>query len=171
MTISAAVRGEDAQRALLLLLERVGDRGIDEEDANIEDPPFNELLKTTWATLERRGYVKDIGQYGPKHYQLTEEGWLKALALSDQPETPEFTRRVQVLLQALKRAVDERSGDGLLDVREIASNTGLPLGWVWNGARAQLLDFLYPGRGYALEMLDGVTVRVPADFGHEPIDI
>ena len=67
----------------------------------------------------------------------------------------------------MKRAVDGRHREAILDSAELAQSAGLPEGWVWNILEGQVLHRLDPLRRYSVRVENGL-VYVPSTFGHEP---
>lgn len=133
---------------------------------------LTEVPRTTFDELEQRGYIH-VEEFfgGNRHYHLTPAGWLKALVLSDRLDTRQEQERREILLRFLKSKVAARSGRELVDCREVAQETGLPSGWVYNAVESQLLDHCYPNRHFRLETDGGHDIIIPPTFGLEPVDL
>ena len=79
MTLSPDVRLDNHKTAFSLLLEELGDRAIDVTVFQPDTPAFKDILRTTWESLERDGYLSAVASLG---YRLTAKGWLLALEAS-----------------------------------------------------------------------------------------
>ena len=133
---------------------------------------LDEVPRTTFDELEQRGYVH-IEEFfgGNRNYQLTPAGWLKALMTSDRIDSQAERERRETFLKHLKSKVSARAGNEVVDGREVAAETGLPGGWVFNAVESQLLDHCYPNRHFRLVTNDGYDIVIPPTFGLEPVDL
>jgi hypothetical protein len=61
MTLSPDVRHKTA---FSLLLEELGDRAIDVTVFQPDTPAFKDILRTTWESLERDGYLSAVASLG-----------------------------------------------------------------------------------------------------------
>jgi hypothetical protein len=81
---------------------------------------------------------------------MTAWGWLRGLELTGRLSAQSTAERAIVLIRALKAKVKGRIDHHreVVDAPELAAETGLPCGWVHNALTSNLLDALYPNRGY-----------------------
>jgi DNA-binding Lrp family transcriptional regulator len=167
VTIDRDTRDAAATRALIRLADLCGDaRGLrfGEADLIAASP-----LRTTLAELEEAGYIRQIVfSSNPNPYTLTRDGWLESQRVSGRLESDEFHQRRGRLCAAMKRAVDGRHREAILDCAELAQEAGLPEGWVWNILEGQVLHSLDSLNRYAVRFEDGL-IYVPSTFGQEPI--
>lgn len=167
MTISNEDRQADIDRALVLMLAGLGEHFVYEIAFRIEEPPFDEIKMTTWATLEKREWAKSTRE-NVACYWLTPKGWIAALKASGKYDEPELIERAQKLAAALKECVKGRELEHLRGVLtdhwELTARTQLPVNWLLNALDSQLLDELWPGRNMRV-IQDRKSVRVPIDFG------
>jgi hypothetical protein len=105
MTLSRDVRLENHKTAFSLLLQKLGDRAIDVTVFDSTTPVFKDVLRTTWESLERDGYLSAVASLG---YRFTAKGWLVALEASNIRGSPAFEKRLGGVLAAMKRRVKGR---------------------------------------------------------------
>ena len=167
MTLPLDTHREDQAELLKRLLEATGD-GYAMDIYETKDPRFAGILPTSWVHLERSGYLKAQHSFGNPSYELTPDGWLVAMALTHALTTRATVERSQKLLRAIKARVDRDAHlAALIDEREVAAETDLPAGWVYNALASNLLDELYEGRGYRIEYdYRSRCFRAPVTFGH-----
>lgn len=71
--------------ALLLMLEGLDSKPITDVEFEPAEAPFSDsVFATTWKDLEYRGYVHRRQTVGKVAYILTGDGWLAAIAYSDE---------------------------------------------------------------------------------------
>jgi hypothetical protein len=165
MTESAEDRRENYYLALRLMLERVpSDRRYYEADIDADMQPFSAILPTTWRELERRGCVTG---WGFNRYDLTAEGWLEGLRATGQLGGQDIKQKAGKLAAALKSRVEGRKQDEWVRLQELASETGLPEGWIFNAIDSRLLMELFGIHDASWDPNDRMknSILVPLDFG------
>jgi len=139
MTISPERRKELMREALRLMLLDLGNshafdevaHQVVEQDAAVA--PFQDIPWTTWEDLEARGYVEAEHVMGAQRFVLTGAGWIAALKVSKQYDTPQHQAQVNTLRRALVDLNKGRPAEGTLtDINEIVSRTSLLRAITWN---------------------------------------
>ena len=104
---------------------------------------------------------------GEARYRLTYHGWLRALIVSGDVDTPLVRDRCAGLARALKRVVKGRKShyDEFASVSGIAADNSLPEGWVVNAIHSKLLGVVFPDDKWDAQMDGGNTIRVSPTFG------
>jgi hypothetical protein len=154
---------------LSLLLQELGDRAIDVTVFEPGAPVFKDVLRTTWESLERDGYLSVVASLG---YRLTAKGWLVALEASNIRGNPAFEQRLGGVLAAMKRHVKPRQDSQVVPLSQLAAESGEPEGFLFN-----IVDSKSSSTGNARTGAEwfpearGRLVLIPVGFNLEPIDI
>ena len=153
------------------MLKELGDAAIVAHEFDPKAPSFSSVLSTTWRELESRFFVDRLDVIGGRTYLLTGDGWFRALELAGDLKDQHLLRRLSTLAAALKSSVKGRQEDTFLYVDAVASQTGLSVDWIFNAIEARLLDRQFKRRGaeWADRGRRRTVIRVPLDFGHEPL--
>jgi len=153
-----------------MMLSELGDEAIDTTLFDAAQPPFSDqVLQTTWEELARQKYVELIGT---TQYRLTSQGWLVGLELSGAVQSPTYQERVGRLLAAMKRHVKARTGAAIVQLRQLADESGEPEGWIFNVIDSKASATGNQRTGARWHSGDrGRLVEIPVDFNLEPIDI
>lgn len=162
MTHSADTLKANAEKALRLMWEHIGDRGHDELWFDPESADWSFVLPTTWARLTAQMYVNQSGL----EYQLDAFAWARAEGRFSDPEV--LAQRCHALRRALSGIVtaNGRQDDMITDLRELHSLSGLPEGWIFNALRGVLLTSVFPDDECVVgEEHGGRAFRVPRNFG------
>ncbi len=171
MTISVARRKDDVRAAVVKLSDIVGDDHRIEHHFSPEDPRFSDFIETTWREL----LDADLLELRGRSLALTGFGWITGLRLGGRLQSAEVRLRAQAVVKALKARVKGRHGlhDELVDVRELAAELQLPIGWLWNAMDADLLEKVFPKdrMNARLDRQHKTLIRIPPTFGCDPIDI
>jgi len=171
MTISKEKRLANLAEALEVILAKLGDLAVNRLLFKLDEPAFEEILSTTWAALEDKNFIK-VSRYfgGGGHFFLTSHGWLVAMEASGQLSSDEFCQKLGSVMQTLKGLVKGRGKIALAHCENVASEASVPPGFVWNiiDSNAIMLISNRIGAGWA-ENGQGRVIRVPVDFGHEPL--
>jgi hypothetical protein len=147
MSVSDVERRQDKHRTLCLIREQLGDRYVWQYGVEPTDPGFTDVLPTTWRELLDDGLIDDkLSSMNRSVFRLTTYGWLRALTLSNEVDSPESRERCTRLARALKAVVKGRSShyDAFISIAALASNAELPEGWVGNAIKAGLLGVVFP---------------------------
>jgi hypothetical protein len=117
----------------------------------------------------------DLLELRGRSLALTGFGWITGLRLSGRLQSAEVRLRAQTVARALKARVKGRHGlhDELVDVRELAQELPLPVGWLWNAMDTDLLQKVFPKdrMNARLDQQHKTLIRIPPTFGSDPIDI
>src|SRR5262249_11870839 len=93
MTSSQNQCAPNVPEALVLLLDRLGDRPIYMYEVVNDDLTVAHINRTTWQELTDRELVTAHIGIGCCRYQLTGSGWREALKCRGQLDTPDFQER------------------------------------------------------------------------------
>lgn len=171
MTHSVPRRKDDLRRALVKLVEIVGDDYCIEHFFRIDDPRLEGVLTTTWREMSDADLIDLSGH----DFSLTATGWLTGLRIAGKLGSPEVRARALEMVKALKAQVKGRHDlhDEVIDVREFAKEVNLPEGWVVNALDSGLLQKVFPKDriNASLDPEYKVLIRIPPTFGSDPIDI
>jgi hypothetical protein len=170
MTLSKTERSENIELALKLMMDELGDNAIDESWYEIDKPPYENIYSTTWQYLQDRYWIAGRNTMGSKRCQLTSSGWLEGLRITGLLEAEETKQMVGKLMAELKRSVDGRQDEGLVDIHRIVTDAGVPFGFVFNVIDSNYVDRVL-GRKGALwhPQAHGQLIKVPLDLGLEPL--
>ncbi len=168
MTLSKQQRMDDLEKALALILEQLGDRQLNRVLFNPGEPPFDEILPTSWPTLEEYGMI-DITSYlgGASHFTLTGHGWLTAMQDGGRTETEQFNQNLGRLMAAFKAKVKGRAQTAFAGVDEIAAASGLPAAFIWNIIESDAITVLKDRESAEWEGPGKNLIKIPIGFGHE----
>lgn len=167
MPVPADRRADDMQRALSLMAVAVGDEPMNAIVFSPDQPMFEGLLMTTWRELLDAGLIEDRKEKPGPSYRLTPLGWLAGLNARGALETDDVRARAITIRRALKDRVKGRQShyEAHVDVRLFASEINLPVGWVWNALRANLLSELFPNHMMNATLdHQGLLIRIPQTF-------
>lgn len=168
MTLSRDTRVHKMAEALRIPLDRLGDRPIYMDEVLSDDESVKDIYATTWQELEERGLVK--ARYGIAwcRYQLTGHGWLKALKLKGELETPEFQERLGRLNATLEGFVKGRREEGIEQVHVVAAKAEVSEEWLYNILESRIWQRELKRIG--AEFDDSQTmVIIPIRFDMEPL--
>ena len=133
MTLSNQARTENMAVALKLLLEHLGDRAIYMGEVLGDDPAFTSIYRTTWEELADQGLVIARPGLNWCRYELTGDGWLEALKLTGQLDSPEFQERFGRLNATLKSFIERNtSQEGFEQVHVVAAKAAVTEAWLYN---------------------------------------
>jgi hypothetical protein len=132
------------------------------------DPDFESLAPTTWRELVDEGLIEDRGEKPGPTFRLTPDGWIAGLELSGALIRQDIRERAITIRRALKARVKGRQEHygAHVDVRELAFEVGLPVGWVWNAIRSNLLQAMFPDdlMNAALDGRRELLIEIPPTF-------
>ena len=121
MTLSKDARWENVAQALLLLTDRTQHTSIMEVFID-EWMLGDEILPTTWDELKRRGLVRSAST--GRYYTLSGDGWLAALKLKNELDTPEMKLKAGKL-SSVRIPMMSISHSDLMPIRTERSDAGL----------------------------------------------
>jgi len=151
------------------MVTAIGDSDMQAHVFVANSPDFADLLPTTWSELSDQGLVVPRHVIGQAQWQLTPTGWLEGIRLSGTLESDECRERCIILIKALKAVIDGQRDvplDRSVDHWSLAAATSLPMGWIFNAIRSELLSVVFPGRRLnAYWDSGGRSFRVPPTFG------
>jgi len=169
MTLSADDRRRDMGLARELIIQAVGGHALDSVECDTDEPPFNQILPTTWKVLEDRVLIRRTPGWG-RRCELTGDGWYVCMKALGKFNEPEFHGMMQTLAAALQKQIKGRRDEALVYAESLANAAGLPLDFVFNAIESRLLDheFNIEGAYWDEHGRTGMWIRVPIDFGHPP---
>jgi hypothetical protein len=172
MTVPTARRQDHVRAALIQLVEIVGDDQRIEHHFSTDDERFAGFLETTWRNLLDAGFVELRSRFQGGLLVLTPSGWITGMRLSGRLHGEVVRERAQRIVRSLKARVKGRHGihDELVDVRDLARELDIPVGWLVNAMEAKLLDRVFAKDRMKLRY-DKLLVRIPPTFGSEPVEI
>lgn len=169
MSLSDARRIEAKAAVLAALAELLGDRAIFETHFKIAHEAFKDIPVTTWRELLDEGLVESKNTLGEQRVSLTPYGWLRGIELSGRIENAETRDRCVRLIRGLKKVVKGRSStmDRLARLDGLATEIGVPWGWVYNALKADLLSVVFPHDSWdaRLDLRSPAYIRVSPTFG------
>lgn len=167
MTLSKDQRIEDMARALVLMLERIGDRAIDAEEASVTEPPFDVVNQTTWIELRTRGWIRRFEVMGREAYFLTGSGWIRALEITGAVSDSGFDKNIGQLMAALKGLIEGRQAEASEHTDIVAQLARLSTDWIFNVIESNIIEQRYGRKGAHWDghYPRGKAIRVPIDFG------
>jgi hypothetical protein len=168
MPIDPKRRVSDLTQALTLMLDAQGDNPLNGIRFSPSESRFAGLAPTTWRELVDADLIEDRGEKPGPTFRLTPHGWLTALQLSGGLDRQDIRDRAITMRRALKAKVKGRREHygSHVDVRDFASEIGLPIGWVWNAMRANLLQALFPDdlMNATLDARRSLRIEIPPTF-------
>jgi hypothetical protein len=169
MTISAEVRLQNALALLALLYQTMEDAPIDLTTFDSRDGCFTSIQETSWDELVSEGL---LSKRRDSLYFFTAKGWSEAVIRAGDVDSPDFQHRLGQLSKALKDKIKGRQDTAFISLDEVANDSGLPSGWVFNAIDSHLLCRIY-GKKDAIwfEGTRGRVIEVPRDFGLVEIDL
>ena len=168
MPINYERRQSDLTQALRLMVEAQGDEPLNGMTFSPSDTRFQALIPTTWRELLDDGLIEDRGEKPGPSFRLTARGWLAGLQLTGALERQDIRDWAIGMRRALKARVQGRLEhyDARVDVREFAREIDLPIGWVSNAMRANLLQEVFKNH-LMNASLDKLLIRIPPTFDME----
>lgn len=157
--------------ALLLMLKELDQDGIDARKFAPPSDIFAPIYPTTWKELEDRLWIRRTDTIGHPFYRFTGDGWRTALDLIWNANQQMLTARLSKLAAALKDKVKGRDREGYVFLDSLAAETELPKNWIFNAIEGRLLDHRFGKTGayWDERSVRGTMIRVPIDFGMEPL--
>ena len=167
MTLSDDERSVNADLALRLMIEGVGDQEVARVLFPIDKPPYESIHRTTWQDLEDRQLIKPFPAAGPIRYVLTATGWLKGLEVSDAHEAPEMKDKIARLMGELKKYVKDRNEKGRAHSHIIAHDAGVPASFVHNILESNFIERVLKRKGVSYRVASpGYSIEIPINFDH-----
>jgi hypothetical protein len=168
MTLGRDQRAENCREALVLMLQKLGERAVYMEEFEDDDPALAGIYPTTWKELTDRCMVKARPGIRWCRYELTGYGWLTAMQATGQSAAPEFRERLGRLNAVLKSFVKGRHQEGFEQVHVVAAKANVSEEWLYNVVESRIWEEELNHKG--AEFDDSKTmVIIPIDFGMEPI--
>jgi hypothetical protein len=169
MTVSTERRKDHVRATLVRMVDAVADSHRLDHGFRPDDPRFDSVLPTTWRDMLDAELIENRSRHD---FVLTPFGWITGLRLRGWLAGDECRARARKIVQALKRRVKGRHGihDELVDVRTLAGEIGLPLGWLANAMEARLIERVFP-KDRVKVRYEKLLIRIPPTFGTDPIDI
>jgi hypothetical protein len=171
VTFSPADRLANLKLALTLCVQAVGDSATNEITLDASHADYSNILSTTWQELHEHHFVTHIDR--TPFYYLTGLGWVKGLEVAGTLQEPEFQAKAGRLSAILKRYVKARQTETLVSTWQVANDSQLPYGFVYNSIDGKLLEKLFKTKGADWKSLipAKMLILIPSNFGHEPLDI
>lgn len=168
MTLSKAERSENIELALQLMMGELGEHAINELFFEIGKPPYENIYPTTWQHLEAQYFIEPRDTFGARYRRLTGLGWLEGLRITGLLEAEKTKQMVGKLMAELKRSVDGRQDEGLVDIHRIVADAGVPFGFVFNVIDSDYVDRVLGRKGAVWHpQAHGQLIKVPVDLGLE----
>jgi hypothetical protein len=163
MTLSKDARQENRELALTILLGELGSRACESAFFTINEPPFSQILSTTWKLLTDAGLVRSIH---PFIYSLTGRGWLEGIRITDQI-TDSLRADVGRIMSSLKRHVDGRHEPAYVSFFSTEQDARVAPDLLFNVIESRFIENVFRRRGaYWHDRGQGQVILVPIDFGH-----
>jgi hypothetical protein len=170
MSLSKTERSENIELTLKLMMEELGEHGINEVWLDIDKPPYENVYSTTWQCLQDRYWIEVRNTMGRKRCQLTASGWLEGLRITGLLEAGEMKQKVGKLMAELKRSVEGRQDEAIVDMFRIVTEADVPFGIVFNIIDRGYVDRVLGRKGAVWHpQARGQLIKVPVDFGLEPL--
>jgi hypothetical protein len=164
MTKSREDRLASIDEAILLLMDNLHGRSIMEVfiDERFMD---DRILSTTWDELKDRYFVRETNSRYT--YTLSGLGWIIGLKLRGDFETDALKGMAGALCAALKDRVKGRQDDAMVQVAELAVETGIPEAFIRNAVEADLFYELFGTKGAAWASFEDRRrfILIPRGFG------
>ncbi len=149
------------------MLEQLSDGAIDDTLFDPTDASFQEIIPTTWSELERDGWVEQIRE--TQHYRFTGLGWLQAVKLAGRLDDDLLSTKAGRLFATMKSYVKGRQKPCVAKLAQLAQESGVPEGLVFNIIESNILEEHLKRRG-ARWQDRGRLIFIPVDFSVEPAD-
>ena len=163
MSHSEEKRIQNAELALKLMVEELGEGRIYGAWFLADEPPLDVIFRSTWEYLQRQGYVRH-GPGSKERYVLTPSGWLKGMELTGALRSEETMEKIQQLMAGLAEYVKDRK-EGFDLIQTIAGKIGLAEGFVHNIIASCYIEQVLARQGAELDSEQGHAIRIPSDFG------
>jgi hypothetical protein len=164
MPIPPKRRAADKREALIVMVEIMGDSELTTSRFSPTQIEFESLAPTTWRELVAEGFIEDRGEKPGPLFRMTADGWLKGLEISAAIDSDETRERAIKIRRALKERVNRNQfHDSYVDVRTLAEEIGVPVGWVFNVISANLLERLFPHHMMTVEFRR-LLIVIPSTF-------
>ena len=168
MTLSKTDRLEDADLALRLMMEELGEREFFKRVVSSTDtPPFDKIFSTTWQYLEDQFFIEPLSSAGRiRRYMLSGSGWLRGQELTGKLNpTKEKAGKV---MAAIKNHLEPRKDTKFVSADSIAAAAGVPLSFVRNMVESDFIENVFRRKGAKWHRgTYGNMIEVPVNFGHE----
>ena len=164
MSHSEETRIKNAELALKLMVEDLGEERIYGAWFPADESPLDQTFRSAWEYLQRQGYVRR-GPALKEEYVLTPSGWLKGMELTGALRSEETLQKVQQLMAGLKEYVKDRNQEGFDLIETIAGKVGLAKGFVHNIMASCYIEQVLGRQGAELDSEQGHAIRIPSDFG------
>jgi hypothetical protein len=164
MPLPPESRLTDMYRALELMTHEVGDNPMYLGYFDADKEPYAGTHPTTWRELEDRRLVTDTGH---RIYQLTGRGWLAGIRSLKYPDDPQFREKMSKLSATLKKQLQGRQEDALVDIYALERESGVSTGFIYNAIKSRLLDeeFRIKGASFAPDDHNENHVIIPLNYG------
>jgi hypothetical protein len=168
MSLSRNERSENIELALKLMMEELGEHGINEWSFEIDKSPYENIYPTTWQYLEDQYFIERRNRMGSRRCGLTGYGWLEGLRITGTLETPGIKKKVGKVMAELKRSVEGRQDEALVDANGIATGAGVPYGFLYNIIDSHYIENIIQRKGAAWHpQAPRQLIVIPVDFGLE----
>ncbi len=153
-------------KALLIMLDQLDGEAIYTREFEPQENLFRDIYKTTWPELEERYLIKPRHTIGTQRYELTGDGWYKAMELIWDDNKDVLNQWLGMLMKALKDELNARDEDVWVDFEPFVIASGLPLGFVYNAIESNLIEIRLSKKGaHWYESQPGQTIEIPSRFG------
>jgi len=169
MTLSKAERLADADLALRLMIEELGERAFFRRVLSPTDrPPYEGILPTTWQDLEDRFLIERFMSAGRiRRYELTGSGWLRGLELTGALDATK--EKAGTVMGAIKKQVEGRRDRAVVYSNSIAEGAGLTVDFVHNLLDSDFIPIVFKQKGVKFDRCTGgvYQIVIPVNFGLE----
>lgn len=169
VSLSKEERLRNIELALKLMLRDLGQNGIDGCLFELRSEVFKDVESTTWRQLQEMFLIERMDTMGNPACRLTGAGWRVALDMVWEDNKQVLQDALSKLAAALKDAVKGREEDAFVSLHSVASTCGLPENWVYNAIESRLLEHKFNMKGAYWYENRPPLIRVPLDFGLEPL--
>lgn len=159
-------RRKSQEFALRTMLHVLGDRAAGSSGFYMDGPLFEDVPRAAWIGLAKKECVRIVDFMGGRPVCfLTGTGWRSALETSGISQSAEFMERVARLANNLRERVQGRAIPAQVSLYQLATDTGLPEGFLWNVIESGVIGREAP---YWDPHADGpYMIEIPAGFGKE----
>ena len=170
MSLSKEDRLRNADEALQLMLELLGNKIISTFEFDIDKPPFEgQAYPTTWKYLEDQGLIERRDTLADRRCALTGMGWLSGLQAIGAHRSPELTEQVGRIMSVLKNLVKGRQEMAFANAVAVAEEANVPVGLVYNIIDSHYILSVLGRIEAAWYETGGFLIEVPVDFGLEEL--